>query len=98
MAAPYNVDGGDSVYAKVSAVNFYGESEQSVDGNGAYYTRVPDSPVSLAEDISVRTYTTDGLTWADGSNNGGEVVIDYRINQRVQGTSEYTIIATGILT
>lgn len=26
LAAPYNMDGGDSVYAKVSAVNFYGES------------------------------------------------------------------------
>jgi hypothetical protein len=27
LAEPYQFDGGDSIYAKVSAVNFYGESE-----------------------------------------------------------------------
>lgn len=27
LSTPYNVDGGDSVYAKVSASNFYGESD-----------------------------------------------------------------------
>lgn len=63
LASPYNVDGGDSVYAKVLAVNFYGESDQSVEGNGAYYTRVPDAPVSLTEDITQRSATSDGLTW-----------------------------------
>lgn len=46
---PYMVDGGDSVYAKVSAVNFYGESAQSEEGNGAYHTQVPDAPVNVAE-------------------------------------------------
>jgi hypothetical protein len=40
------------VYAKVSAVNLYGESAQSIESNGAYYSRVPDSPINLAEDIS----------------------------------------------
>lgn len=53
-AAPYNVDGGDSIYAIVSAVNLYGESSLSVEGNGAYYSRIPDPPTNLAEDISVR--------------------------------------------
>jgi hypothetical protein len=51
-SAPYNVDGGDSIFAKVSATNFYGESDQSIEGNGAYYIRAPDAPVSLAEDIT----------------------------------------------
>jgi hypothetical protein len=27
LAAPYNVDGGDSIYAKVTATNVYGESD-----------------------------------------------------------------------
>lgn len=27
IAAPYNVDGGDSIYAKVVAVNLYGETD-----------------------------------------------------------------------
>lgn len=97
LAAPYNVDGGDSIYAKVVAVNVYGETTQSTEGNGAYYTRVPDQPINLAEDISVRSSTTDGLTWADGINNGGVPIIDYRVNMREQGGT-YTVIATGITT
>lgn len=27
LATPYGVDGGDSIFAKVSAVNFYGETD-----------------------------------------------------------------------
>jgi hypothetical protein len=96
LALPYSVDGGDSIYAKVSAVNFYGEFARSTEGNGAYYTRVPDSPVNVAEDISVRTSTTDGLTWEDGVNNGGVPIIDYRINIREQGTQDYNMHASGV--
>lgn len=77
---PWGLDGGDHVWAKVSAVNVYGESAQSTEGNGAYYTRIPDPPINLQEDISVRTSTTDGLTWEDGANTGGVVIQDYRIN------------------
>jgi len=66
----------------VIAVNAYGETAQSAEGNGAYYTRVPDSPVNLAEDVTKRTSTDEGFTWSDGVNNGGVPVIDYRINRR----------------
>jgi hypothetical protein len=62
-AQPFNVDGGDSIYAKVSALNVYGESAQSIEGNGAVYNRYPDAPLNVAEDITVRSYTQDGLTW-----------------------------------
>jgi predicted phage tail protein len=49
----------------------------------------------LAEEISQRTSSTDGLTWSNGINNGGVPIIDYRINMREQGGS-YSVIATGI--
>lgn len=52
LAPPYNVDGGDSIWAKVSASNYYGESAQSDAGNDAIYLRVPDKPINLAEDIT----------------------------------------------
>lgn len=45
--SPYNIDGGDSIWAKVTAANIYGTSELSVEGNGAIYTRIPDAPISL---------------------------------------------------
>jgi hypothetical protein len=55
IASPYNYNGGESVNAKVVAVNVYGESEQSTEGNGAVYYRIPDAPINLAEDTSIRT-------------------------------------------
>jgi hypothetical protein len=63
LIASYNLDGGDSVFAKVIAVNVYGETVLSVEGNGAYYTRIPDSPINFAEDISLRTVANNGLVW-----------------------------------
>lgn len=79
IAAPYNYNGGESVYAKVIAVNTYGETVLSTEGNGAVYTRVPDAPLSLTEDNSVRSSTDNGLTWSPGAHDGGYAVINYRI-------------------
>jgi hypothetical protein len=62
------------------ATNSYGDSAESESGNGAIYTTVPDAPISVAEDVAYRTSTTMGLSWSDGSNNGGVAIIDYRIN------------------
>ena len=97
LASPYNTVAADSIYAKVIATNVYGDSDQSVEGNGAIYTTIPDAPISIAEDVSLRTSTDIGLTWSDGVSNGGLTVEDYRISQRVQGGS-YSIIATSIAT
>lgn len=38
-----------SVYVKVVATNFYGDSEESFSGNGALIYYVPDAPVDLAK-------------------------------------------------
>lgn len=38
---------GDSVFAKVSATNLYGESSESEAGNGATVVQVPSAPVGL---------------------------------------------------
>jgi hypothetical protein len=59
---------------------------------------VPDAPINFAEDTSVRTSTTNGLTWDDGVNNGGVAIIDYRINMREQGASLYSAVITGLTT
>jgi hypothetical protein len=90
LAAPYNVDGGDHIWAKVSAANVYGESAQSSAGNDAMYTREPDSPISLAEDSLERTADSITITWADGNNHGGVQITNYKIEYRVQGSSTFT--------
>lgn len=47
--APYSLDWGDSVYAKVVAINVYGESVESDEGNNGYITTNPDPPTALME-------------------------------------------------
>lgn len=66
-----------------------------MEGNGAYYTRTPDPPTNLLEDISVRTKTQDGITWEDGPNTGGVPINDYRISLRESG-GVYSVIAEGV--
>lgn len=46
----------------------------------------------------MRTASTDGLTWDDGVNNGGVEILDYRVNQKAEGETEFTVVATGVLT
>lgn len=44
---PFNLIWGDSVWAKVTATNVYGDSVQSVEGNGAVIITYADAPLYL---------------------------------------------------
>ena len=56
---------------------------------------MPDAPTSLTEDEALRSSTTLGFTWSDGSHNGGQTVESYRIQQRVVGGS-FSVVASGV--
>jgi len=79
-ASPYSLVVGDEVFVNIIAVNLYGESVVSMDGNGAIIAYVPDMPVNLANDLSVTSATIIKITWDQGASNGGATVIDYRIS------------------
>ncbi len=78
-SSPYSLVRGDSIYAKIVAVNIYGESQQSTAGNGALIQSVPDSPINLVNDASSTTGYLIKFTWTEGISNGGSKVIDYNI-------------------
>lgn len=78
-SSPFNLVFGDSIFAKVTATNFYGESESSNQGNGATILLVPDAPLNLADNPAVTTAYVIGLVWDDGHSYGGTPIIDYRI-------------------
>jgi hypothetical protein len=84
-AAPFSLPWGTNVHAKIVASNVYGDSAESVPGNGAYITTNPDPPINMIERYSDRSPTTLGLTWEPATFTGGDVIIDYRINIAVQG-------------
>lgn len=79
-AVPYNLNWGDSIYAKVKAINSFGESEFSAEGNGAVILTNPDAPVNLVEDYATKTESRIGLEWEDGASNGGATIQDYRVS------------------
>lgn len=94
--APYSLPWGSSVFARVLATNIYGSSEYSVEGNNGVIVRIPDAPINLAEDIPLRTPTELGLTWSDGSEDGGLTVLDYRINIALEGES-FAILESNVV-
>jgi hypothetical protein len=65
---------------KVIATNTYGNSDESLAGNGAVITTTPDVPTSIVEVYASRTKSTLGLTWSAPVFMGGDIIIDYRIN------------------
>jgi hypothetical protein len=76
---PYNLGWGQEVYAKISAINIVGESEASLEGNGARVLTSPDKPLNLKNVASQTTSTQIGLTWQEGLSYGGSPVIDYTL-------------------
>jgi hypothetical protein len=47
---PYSLIKGNSVYAKIIAQNQYGDSPNSLEGNGAVMIIKPDAPINLLND------------------------------------------------
>lgn len=84
-SAPYSLVYGESVFARVIAINVKGNSVESLEGNGAKVITKPDAPINLLEDTSLRTASTLGLQWQDGASDGGSVILDYRISYAIQG-------------
>lgn len=102
-AGAFQLPWGSSIWAKVIAINLYGESVESVEGNGAIILTIPDSPVSLTEDYPQRVATTLAITWVEGAHDGGSPVIDYRVTYVtggvitvVENIEALTYTATGL--
>ena len=68
------------MFAKILAYNKYGDSIESEPGNGAIIITFADAPTDLAEVAMLRTHSSITFTWAQGLNNGGSPVIDFRVS------------------
>lgn len=80
IAEPYNLQMLDSVYAKVIATNYFGDSPESLSGNGALIFLVPDPPSNLAKNPNfVSSESQISLIWEPALFNGGRAVIDFSI-------------------
>lgn len=88
---------GSSIYATVTAINNIGSSATSSSGNGANIYTIPDAPLNVQNVPAITSATQIGLTWTQGTSNGGTPVIDYKISV-AQGTGTYSTLETGWLT
>ena len=79
IVAPFDLQLGYNIDAKIVATNAYGSSSESAVGGGAVILLVPDSPVNLRNVVSITADNQVGLKWDDGYSNGGSVIIDYEV-------------------
>jgi len=86
---------GQSVRARISAINFYGESELSDVGRGAIFVSVPDTPL-LSNNPDVTNENRIGLSWQGGLSDGGTAVLDYRITYD-QSIGTYITLAEDLM-
>jgi hypothetical protein len=80
VAAPFDFNWLDSIYAKVKATNFVGNSSESTEGNEAIILTYPDAPVFLENSAATTSATVVAMSWSEGSENGGTPVIDYKVS------------------
>ncbi len=83
---------GSSIYARVTAQNRVGYSVVSTLGNGAIISTKPDAPTNLVSISAINNAQQIGLSWIEGTFNGGSVVIDYQIRYRDNTTTVYQTV------
>jgi hypothetical protein len=96
-SAPFNLDWGDSIWAKISATNIIGTTALTAPGNGAIMLTQPDKPLNLQNVPEITSGSQIGLTWTDGLVTGGAPILSYRITWD-QGTGVFVTLASNILT
>lgn len=79
IVEPYSLVLNEEVWAKIIAINFYGDSPYSEPGNNALTKLIPDAPVNLQNVPAETDAFSIVFTWEDGSSDGGMPVLDYRI-------------------
>lgn len=68
----------------------------STPNEGVTLAIVPDAPINLAEDASLRSATTLGLTWIEGAYNGGSPVLDYKVSMATASGS-FSVLDSAVI-
>ena len=95
LTSTYGLTWGDSVFATVIAINVYGSSTESVEGNGAVIITTPDTPTDLTEDDTQRTKSVLAITWSAPTFTGGSALLDYNVFISASG-GQYNLLASNV--
>lgn len=88
----FNLNDGDSVNARIVAMNCIGGSATSSVNNGAIIPSVPSAPT--AGTCGARTINSVTFTWSASANDGGAAVSEYRVTAQPVGNSQPNQIIT----
>ena len=94
VAEPYNLVYGSHIYAKVTATNAYGTSDESEQGNGARIYSVP-STVVVSNYVPGTSATKVTIQWTEPVDKGGAEVDDYQIYYALPA-EEFAVLASGV--
>jgi len=72
--SPYLLTRDLEVVVRIISVNIYGDSDPSIDGNGAIIQDKPDAPINLVNVVAITSSTKIGISWEEGPSNGGTPV------------------------
>lgn len=82
MTIPFSLLWGAQIVARITANNVYGASVVSLPTaqiDRAIILRIPDTPLSLTNNLVITFGTNIGLKWAAGPESGGTPVLDYTL-------------------
>lgn len=79
IVPPYALVMNEEVWAKIIAINYYGESLYSEPGNNGLVKLIPDAPVNLLDDRTVTNDDRIKFTYEQGASDGGDPVLDFSI-------------------
>jgi hypothetical protein len=94
--APFSLEWGSSIWAKITVTNIIGTTAYSAPGNGAIMLTSSDAPLDLSNVPDITTGSQVGLMWTDGLVSGGAPVEDYQLTWD-QGTGTFVVLMSNIL-
>jgi len=87
----------DSLYKfKIESRNTFGYSTLYSNEVTIRAAKLPDAPVSLANNAAVTASGVIGLTWLPGAYDGGSPIIDYRLSYH-ESSGSFVVLATGVV-
>lgn len=81
---------------KVQSRNAFGFSTTYSNEVYILAAKGPDAPINLTNIVAATASGTIGLSWNQGTYDGGSPILDYRVNYK-RGSDAYSVLSTGVL-
>ena len=98
-ASPFDLADSADVIARVTATNSLGDSAISTESTAVSMPIadvVPDAPTALTRNDASTTTTQAAFSWTAPANDGGDTVIDYKVEMDDNNDGFYSVVATGV--